>query len=201
MKRRLRFIIFGALVLLGGCATPDRHHQVIVSIPEQRMAVLRDGQPIATYPVSTSKFGLGDIPGRSETPLGNLEIARKIGAGAPSGAVFKNRERTGEVVAPDSPGRDPIVSRILWLRGLEPQNARAFARYIYIHGTPEERNIGFAASYGCIRMRSHDIIQLFDIVGAGARVTIATAPLEALVPSLALPDATAASSPPFPEVR
>ncbi len=193
--------LMAVLFCLSSCTTPDRHHQVIVSIPEQRMAVLRDGQPIATYPVSTSKFGLGDIPGRSETPLGNLEIARKIGAGAPSGAVFKNRERTGEVVAPDSPGRDPIVSRILWLRGLEPQNARAFARYIYIHGTPEERNIGFAASYGCIRMRSRDVIQLFDLVGTGARVTITTAPLETLVPSLALPVAAGASPPSFPEVR
>ncbi|MGI8432715.1 MAG: L,D-transpeptidase family protein [Chthoniobacterales bacterium] len=173
------------LLCLSSCTTPDRHHQVIVSIPEQRMAVLQDGQPIATYPVSTSKFGLGDTPGRSETPLGNLEIARKIGGGAPSGAVFKSRQRTGEIVAPDSPGRDPIVSRILWLRGLEPQNARAFSRYIYIHGTPEERNIGLPASYGCIRMRSRDIIQLYDIVGPGARVMIATTPLEALVPGLA----------------
>ena len=149
------------------------------------MAVLEDGQPIATYPVSTSKFGLGDIPGRSETPLGNLEIARKIGGRAPSGAVFKSRRLTGEVVPPDAPGRDPIVSRILWLRGLEPQNARAYDRYIYIHGTPEERNIGRPVSYGCIRMRSSDVIQLYDVVGTGARVTIATEPLETLVPSLA----------------
>jgi lipoprotein-anchoring transpeptidase ErfK/SrfK len=186
---------------LGACTTPDRHHQVIVSIPEQRMAVLEDGRPVATYPISTSKFGLGDTPGRSETPLGNLEIARKIGAGAPSGAVFKSRRRTGEIVMPDAPGRDPIVSRILWLRGLERQNARAYDRYIYIHGTPEERNIGIPASYGCIRMRSRDVIQLFDLVGTGARVTIATAPLEALVPSLALPIANAQSPPPFPEVR
>ena len=84
------------------------------------MALLNDGKPIATYPVSTSKFGLGDSPGTKSTPLGDLEVARKIGAGAPSGAVFKSRRRTGEIVAPDSPGRDPIVSRILWLRGLEP---------------------------------------------------------------------------------
>ncbi len=163
------------------------------------MAVLNDGQPIATYPVSTSKFGLGDIPGRSETPLGNLEIARKIGAGAPSGAVFKSRQRTGEIVPPDSPGRDPIVSRILWLRGLEPQNARAYSRFIYIHGTPEERNIGQPVSYGCIRMRSQDVIQLYDIVGTGARVTIANEPLEILVPSLAPTPAPAPA--PFEAIR
>ncbi len=149
------------------------------------MAVLEDGQPIASYPVSTSKFGLGDIPGRRETPLGNLVVARKIGDHAPSGAVFKSRRLTGEIVPPDAPGRDPIVSRILWLRGLEPQNARAYDRYIYIHGTPEERNIGRPVSYGCIRMRSEDVIQLYNVVGTGARVTIATAPLETLVPGLA----------------
>ena len=101
---------------------------------------------------------------------GNLEIARKIGGGAPSGAVFKDRLPTGEIVPPDAPGRDPIVTRILWLRGREPQNARAYSRYIYIHGTPEEQNIGTPASYGCIRMRSSDIIQLYDIVGRGAHV-------------------------------
>lgn len=167
------------------------------------MALLEDGKPLATYPVSTSKFGLGDAPGTRATPLGNLEIARKIGDGAPSGAVFKDRRRTGEIVPPDSPGRDPIVTRILWLRGTEGQNARAFSRYIYIHGTPEERNIGIPASYGCIRMRSRDIIQLYDVVGSGARVTIATEPLEALVPGLARPATRLAGSvpDPFPAIR
>jgi lipoprotein-anchoring transpeptidase ErfK/SrfK len=174
-----------ALASLGAsCASPDLRHQVVVSIPEQRMALLEDGAPLATYPVSTSKFGLGDLPGSDRTPLGALEIAQKIGGDAPSGAVFKDRRTTGEIVPPDSPGRDPIVSRILWLRGRESQNARAYSRYIYIHGTPEERNIGLPVSYGCIRMRSRDVIQLFDIVGTGARVTIADAPLEALVPGL-----------------
>lgn len=188
MKFSWKWLSALALVSLGGCVAPDRHHQVIISIPEQRMALLEDGKPIATYSVSTSKFGLGDIPGRRETPLGNLEVARKIGDNAPSGAVFKSRRLTGEVVSPDAPGRDPIVSRILWLRGREAQNARAYDRYIYIHGTPEERNIGRPVSYGCIRMRSQDVIQLYRLVGTGARVTIATEPLETLVPSLALPD-------------
>ena len=179
-----------ALVLFGAsCVSPDLRHQVIISIPEQRMALLEDGAPLATYPVSTSKFGLGDLPGTSWTPLGTLEIAQKIGRGAPSGAVFKDRRRSGEVVPPDAPGRDPIVTRILWLRGRELQNARAYSRYIYIHGTPEERNIGLPVSYGCVRMRSRDVIELFDIVGTGARVMIEDAPLEALVPGL-IPVAT-----------
>jgi lipoprotein-anchoring transpeptidase ErfK/SrfK len=151
------------------------------------MVLLEDGAPISTYPVSTSKFGLGDLPGSRGTPLGTLEIAQKIGGGAPSGAVFKDRRRTGEIVWPDAPGRDPIVTRILWLRGREPQNARAYSRYIYIHGTPEERNIGFPVSYGCVRMRSSDVIELFNIVGTGARVVIADAPLELLVPGVTPP--------------
>ncbi len=180
-----RFLASAALVSLGAsCASVDRRHQVIVSIPEQRMALLEDGAPLATYPVSTSKFGLGDFPGTSWTPLGKLEIAKKIGAGAPSGAAFKDRRPTGEIVPPDTPGRDIIVTRILWLRGEEPQNSLAYSRYIYIHGTPEERNIGLPVSYGCIRMRSRDVIELFEIVGRGAKVQIENQPLEGLVPGL-----------------
>ena len=111
-------------------------------------------------------------------------LLEKIGGGAPSGAAFKDRRRTGEIVPPDAPGRDIIVTRILWLRGEEAQNARAYSRYIYIHGTPEERNIGLPVSYGCIRMRSRDVIELFDVVGRGAKVEIANQPLEQLVPGL-----------------
>jgi lipoprotein-anchoring transpeptidase ErfK/SrfK len=158
-----------------------------VSIPEQRLALLDNGALIATYPISTSKFAIGDAPGSRATPLGELEIANKIGDGAVSGTVFKDRRPTGEVLAPDAPGRDPIVSRILWLRGLEAQNANAYGRYIYIHGTAEERNVGKRASYGCIRMRSRDVIQLYDIVGWRARVTILDAPLSTAVPALTAP--------------
>jgi hypothetical protein len=171
-------------LLLASCAAPDTRHQIVISAREQKLALLDRGNLMAIYPVSTSKFGLGDRPGSSFTPLGELEVAKKIGDHAPLGAVFKDRLRTGEIVAIDSPGRDPIVTRILWLRGREPQNANAFARTIYIHGTPEERNIGLPASYGCIRMRSADIINLYDIVGRGAQVTIVDAPLASVVPTL-----------------
>jgi lipoprotein-anchoring transpeptidase ErfK/SrfK len=142
------------------------------------------GNLLATYPVSTSKFGLGDRPGSRFTPLGQLQIAEKIGDNAPPGAVFKDRRRTGEIVLANSPGRDPIVTRILWLRGRESQNANAFARDIYIHGTPEERLIGTPASYGCIRMRSTDVVQLYNIVGVGAAVTIVDTPLVSAVPGM-----------------
>ncbi len=180
-----RAILLGAIAtIVGSCAAPDTRHRIVISTREQKLALLDRGNLMAIYPVSTSKFGLGDWPGSSCTPLGELEVAQKIGDHAPSGAVFKHRRRTGEIVAPDSPGRDPIVTRILWLRGRDPQNAHAYARMIYIHGTPEERNIGFPVSYGCIRMRSSDIISLYEIVGRGAEVTIVDAPLTAVVPEL-----------------
>lgn len=148
-----------------------------VSVADQKMAVYRHGREIARYDVSTSKFGLGDRPGSNATPLGEMEVAKKIGGNAPLGMKFKDRKPTGEIVAINAPGRDPIVTRILWLKGLEPQNRNTFSRTIYIHGTPEESRIGTPASYGCIRMRSSDVIALYDTVGEGARINISTAPL------------------------
>lgn len=159
-------------MLLAGCATKDTRHTLIVSVPNQNLTVLDNGVAVASYPVSTSKFGLGSRPGSYATPVGKHFIAKKIGENAQSGAVFKDRRPTGEILAPNSPGRDPIVTRILWLKGLEAQNANSFKRTIYIHGTPEEKRIGTPASYGCIRMRSSDIIELFDRVGVGAKVEI-----------------------------
>ena len=143
-----------------------------MSVADQSLELYHQEKLIGRYPVSTSKFGLGDRPGSRETPLGRMEVAKKIGASAPLGAVFKNRRPTGEILSPDAPGRDPIVTRIIWLRGLEQKNRNAFARCIYIHGTPEERNVGRPASFGCIRMRSADVVQLFNTIGLGATVDI-----------------------------
>src|ERR1041385_4435625 len=182
--RSRNYLLLVAL-FLASCAAPDTQHQVVISTRDQKLALLDRGNLMAVYPVSTSKFGLGDWRGSRYTPLGQLAIAEKIGDNAPPGTVFKDRRRTGETVLANSPGRDPIVTRILWLRGLEAQNANAFGRDIYIHGTPEERKIGTPASYGCIRMRSTDIIQLYEIVGVGAVVTIVNAPLISAVPGLA----------------
>jgi hypothetical protein len=150
----------------------DFGHSVIVSVPDQSMLVLQNGVPIARYSVSTSKYGVGDSFGRYTTPLGTLEVASKIGDNAPLGAVFKGRRWTGEVLPPNACGRDPIVTRILWLRGLEGGNRNAYNRGIYIHGTPVEFLIGRPASYGCIRMRSRDVVQLFNTVGIGTRISI-----------------------------
>ncbi len=174
---KIRLIIVFLLVLLGGCAK-DNRHVLLISTADQQMFLLRDSIKIAEFPVSTSKFGVGDALNTHATPTGLLRVRKKIGTKAPPGAVFKSRRLTGEVLPVDAPGRDPIVTRILWLEGLEPQNRNAFGRYIYIHGTPEERNIGMASSYGCIRMRSADVIAVYDTVGVGARVLITTKPFK-----------------------
>ena len=171
-----RFWLFLALATFFAGCSEDTKHRVLVSTASQQMIVLREGVKIAEYPVSTSKFGLGDRFGSNATPLGLFKVQKKIGHGAPAGAVFKARRPTGEVLGIDTPGRDPIVTRILWLDGQETQNRHAYERFIYIHGTPEERLIGTPASYGCIRMRSRDVVELFDTVGEGARVKIVSEP-------------------------
>lgn len=167
----LLFIGLAAL-FLSSCAEMDMSNKVLISIRDQKMMIVKDGVPVKSYPVSTSKFGLGDKPGSKYTPLGTMRIARKIGDGAPSGAVFKSRRRTGEILRPNSPGRDPIVSRIIWLKGMEEKNRNAYRRYIYIHGTPEEWSIGSPASYGCIRMKSRHIMDLYRRIGVGAEVKV-----------------------------
>ena len=142
-------------------APVDTSNQLIISVRDQKLMLLRNGGKVATYPISTSMFGLGDSWGRMTTPLGYLAVEKKIGDNVPVGAVFHNRRLTGEVIQPNAPGRDPITTRIIWLRGLEAQNAHAFQRCIYIHGTPEEKKIGRPASYGCIRMKSRDVAELY----------------------------------------
>ncbi len=145
---------------------------VIVSVRDQKLMLLADGAKVATFPVSTSKFGLGDNWNAMTTPTGTLQVAQKIGDHAPVGAVFHNRRFTGEILQPNAPGRDPVITRIIWLRGLEAHNARAFKRCIYIHGTPEEKTVGRPASYGCIRMKSSDVTALYSQLPLGAIIQI-----------------------------
>lgn len=170
---------WGLAVLAAGavsCASSTKpstaSREILISVKDQKLALMEQGRPVAVYPVSTSKFCLGDTPGSYGTPLGRMKVAQKIGSGAPLGAVFKHRQPTGEVLPPNAPGRDPIVTRILRLTGQEQGNARAFARNIYIHGTPEESTIGRPASYGCVRMTSHDVVDLFNRVPNGIDVNI-----------------------------
>ncbi|MGB6222710.1 L,D-transpeptidase family protein [Haloferula sp.] len=179
MRRRLIRMALAALLIvpsaisLSSCGTgKDDRNKMLVSVRDQRMLLVRDGQPVKSYPISTSKFGLSSRSGSNHTPLGKLEVARKIGDGYPKGMVFKSRRPTGEVLKPNAPGRDPIVGRILWLSGKQSHNRNTYGRCIYIHGTPEEWRLGTPASYGCIRMSMKDVVDLYNRVGEGAEVQV-----------------------------
>jgi lipoprotein-anchoring transpeptidase ErfK/SrfK len=173
----LIFVIFDGLAADASTVSTE----VIVSVPDQVLALVDRGHLLARYPISTSKFGIGDSAGSYRTPLGTLFVSAKFGDRLPPGAVIKNRVPTGELVGVDAPGRDAIVARVIWLRGMEAQNRGARDRCIYIHGTPEERRIGKPASFGCIRMRSRDVIALYDRVHIGMHVTIASRKLDDFV--------------------
>jgi len=179
MPRILLMAGFGLLLSLvfTSCGTTplvvqDARNKMIVSVSDQKLMLVCDGNPVKSYKISTSKFGLGDRPNSNCTPLGRLQVAQKIGGNAPMGSVFKHRRPTGEVIQPDAPGRDPIVTRIIWLTGTESRNRNAFRRTIYIHGTAEERRLGLPVSYGCIRMGSRDVADLYQRIGCGADVFV-----------------------------
>jgi lipoprotein-anchoring transpeptidase ErfK/SrfK len=164
---------------------PVLETQLVVSIPEQKLAVVVNGQVYKSYKISTSRYGEGDALGSWCTPIGRLAVATKIGGTVPFGGVFQGRRYTGEVLSVNAPGRDPIVSRIIWLRGMEYTTRNAFHRCIYIHGTPEEGTLGRKASYGCIRMRSSDVIEVFNWITIGTGVAIVDKPINRAVKDLA----------------
>jgi L,D-transpeptidase YbiS len=142
-----------------------------ISVPDQRLDLLCGEAILASFPVSTSRFGLGFGEGSLQTPVGKFKIGEKTGAGAPSGTVFRDRIPLALDEAP-LPTDDLVLSRILWLDGLEERNANTRDRFIYIHGTNHEEEIGRPASHGCIRMKNADLIALFDRVPLGAEVVI-----------------------------
>lgn len=150
---------------------------LIISVLEQKMLFIDNGILLETYPISTAKNGIGDTPNSYKTPAGTMEVAEKFGDGLRIGSVLKDRQATGEIIPPEAPGRDPIVSRILWLRGLEERNRNAYERFIYIHGTPQESLLGTPVSFGCVRMRSVDIIKLYEVINLGAKVVVSEEPL------------------------
>jgi hypothetical protein len=177
------FSLFSCHSQAGEVHRPSEGTELVVSVRDQKMALIREGRPRVMYPVSTSRFGTGDKPGSYATPLGQLVVRKKIGKGCRLGTVFKTRVPTGEVLPPNALGRDPIVTRILWLDGQEGQNRNAFARCIYIHGTPQENLLGKPVSYGCIRMRSKDVATLADSLSTGTHVTITSDHLPKTCPS------------------
>ena len=153
-----------------------------ISIPEQSLKLFADdGRELTRYSVSTSRNGAGEMEGSFCTPRGEHIVRAKIGAGQPLNTVFRGRRPTGEIWTPELgerfPGRDWILTRILWLSGRELGKNRlgkmdTMRRYIYIHGSPDPVPMGTPGSIGCIRMRNHDIVDLFDRVPAGTAVRI-----------------------------
>jgi len=144
--------------------------RIEISIPRQELRLYDGDTLLADWPVSTARAGTGSEPGSLRTPTGRFRICEKIGDGAPEGAVFRSRIPTGEFHGP--PEEDLVQTRILWLDGLEPHNANTRDRYIYIHGTNHEDDIGKPSSHGCIRMRNRDVIALFDRVEPDTPVEI-----------------------------
>ncbi len=145
---------------------------VAITLRDQKLTVFREGKKVKDYDISSSKFGISNRNGSNHTPTGIHAVSKKVGEGQPKGMVFKGCRPTGEVVPVDAEGRDPIVTRVIQLSGLEAENRNSHSRRIYIHGTPEERNIGRPASYGCIRMKSEDVIDLYRRVHRGMPVAI-----------------------------
>jgi len=146
-------------------------NKIDISIRDQRLTLKRGDETVRTYPISSSRFGLGSERGSMKTPLGKFRLAEKIGHGATSGTIFKARVPLGpNDPLPDT--EDFITSRILWLDGIEEHNANTHDRFIYIHGTKHEGDIGTPASHGCIRMRNADVIELFDLVDETTQVVI-----------------------------
>lgn len=164
----------------------DVERQLIrISLAEQRLELLEDGRVVRGYPVSTAANGPGECNGSGCTPRGWHEIHARIGAGAAPDTVFVGREPTGEVyseeLAQQQGERDWILTRILWLGGLEPGRNRdgevdTLARYIYLHGTPDSVHLGVPGSHGCVRMRNADVVELFERVREGVRVWIQEEP-------------------------
>lgn len=146
--------------------------EIVVNVSRQQLEVINGGEILRSFPVSTALAGTGCEPGSNKTPTGLFRISEAIGAGAPAGAVFRSRVPTGEF-ADENSEEDLVCTRILWLDGLEPHNANTHERYIYIHGTNQESQLGVPASHGCVRMANADIIELFEIVKPGTMVRIA----------------------------
>ncbi|MGI8891689.1 MAG: L,D-transpeptidase family protein [Chthoniobacterales bacterium] len=142
-----------------------------ISVREQRLDLLSGGSLLTSYPISTSRFGLGTEEGSFKTPLGKFQIGEKIGDEMPSHTIFRNRVPLAPEEGPPQTD-DLVLSRILWLDGLEDHNANTRERFIYIHGTNHEEDIGQPASHGCIRMKNSDLIALYDLVPLGAEVQI-----------------------------
>lgn len=156
-------------------------YRILVIISKQELTLFKDNAVVKTYRVATAKNGAGELSGSEKTPRGNHIIRAKIGAGAPINTVFRGRRPTGEIYTPalrqTYPGRDWILTRIMWLSGTEKGfnrfgNVDTMRRYVYIHGCPDEDEMGIPSSHGCVKMRNADVVELFDRVPTGTPVVI-----------------------------
>ncbi|HUR40183.1 MAG TPA: L,D-transpeptidase [Verrucomicrobiae bacterium] len=155
--------------------------RIEIDLSTQQLRLLEGTRVLRDYRVSTAARGAGERNGSFCTPRGRHQIRAKVGRGAAPGTVFVARRPTGERWSPELhaqfPGRDWILTRILWLSGLEPGRNRrgdvdTMRRYIYLHGTPDSTTLGTPGSHGCVRMANDDIVELFDLVSPGTEVDI-----------------------------
>lgn len=162
-------------------------HRIVVNVAEQRLQLHADDKVVMNVPISTAKKGVGEVANSEQTPRGWHKVRAMIGGDAPENAVFVGRRDTGEVYSPELreayPDRDWILTRILWLSGTEPGKNRLHSvdtmrRYIYIHGCPDEDEMGTPSSHGCVKMRNADVIKLFSVVSPGTEVFIGENGLE-----------------------
>jgi lipoprotein-anchoring transpeptidase ErfK/SrfK len=177
MSARVRSLANAALVRPGSPFVELPERFILVDADRQRLLLLESGEVQAEYPVSTAAAGIGGEDGSLRTPPGWHRIDARIGEGAPSGAIFKSRERTGEIWRGAPEADDLILTRVLTLDGLEEgvnhgPGHDSRERYIYIHGTNHERELGQPASHGCVRMANADVIDLFERVAEGDPVVI-----------------------------
>jgi hypothetical protein len=161
---------------LVACAGETPAHMLVVHVGTQSLDIVRDGRMTASYPVSTSRWGVGNRDGSFKTPDGIHRVAEKIGGGAPMGRVFRDRIDTGENVGGQS-DENLILTRILRLEGLEEGRNRgagidSYERFIYIHGTNHEDAVGTPFSHGCVVMRNADVIEVYNAVEVGTIVVI-----------------------------
>ena len=143
-----------------------------VSVKDQRLRVFDANVEHREYIISTSKYGIGNEIDSNKTPVGHFKIKEKIGDGEKYGTIFKGRCVAGLFDFSESSDEDLILSRILWLTGMDPENANTYDRYIYIHGTNHVDSLGQPESCGCIRMFNEDIIELYDLMQIGSSIFI-----------------------------
>ena len=170
-----------ALTPKNTCVNPPIKSEIEIDISEQQLHLFchytQGHKEVKTYPISSSKYGIGNQAGSNKTPLGLHRIEKKFGANAPLGLIFKARQSTGRIATINAENGATITTRIMWLKGLEAgknsgRGIDSYKRYIYIHGTAEENKIGQPASHGCIRMYNRDVIHLFDRITTGTQVYI-----------------------------